>query len=151
MVKMDLKELQDYLGITDNDNYMYKADVIGEFRDLEKLIENMKDYKDLEIILKEDYSNLKLNNRIMYEGKNLIIYYNENKTQIELLEDKSCEEIAQILYNYAEDMDYLDYKETREQTENELINALEQIKTIAKNEYNSNYWRTFWNALQYLN
>ena len=26
-----------------------------------------------------------------------------------------------------------------------------QIKTIAKNEYNSNYWRTFWNALQYLN
>lgn len=151
MVKMDLKELQDYLGITDNDNYMYKADVIGEFRDLEKLIENMKDYKDLEIILKEDYYNLKLNNRIMYEGKNLIIYYNENKTQIELLEDKSCEEIAQTLCNYAEDMDYLDYKETREQTENELINALEQIKTIAKNEYNSNYWRTFWNALQYLN
>lgn len=151
MVKMDLKELQDYLGITDNDNYMYKADVIGEFRDLEKLIENMKDYKDLEIILKEDYYNLKLNNRIMYEGKNLIIYYNENKTQIELLEDKSCEEIAQTLYNYAEDMDYLDYEETREQTENELINALEQIKTIAKNEYNSNYWRTFWNALQYLN
>ena len=151
MVKMDLKELQDYLGITDNDNYMYKADVIGEFRDLEKLIENMKDYKDLEIILKEDYSNLKLNNRIMYEGKNLIIYYNENKTQIELLEDKSCEEIAQTLCNYAEDMDYLDYEETREQTENELINALEQIKTIAKNEYNSNYWRTFWNALQYLN
>jgi hypothetical protein len=82
MVKMDLKELQDYLGITDNDNYMYKADVIGEFRDLEKLIENMKDYKDLEIILKEDYYNLKLNNRIMYEGKKLIIYYNENKTQI---------------------------------------------------------------------
>ena len=151
MVKMDLKELQDYLGITDNDNYMYKADVIGEFRDLEKLIENMKDYKHLEIILKEDYSNLKLNNRIMYEGKNLIIYYNENKTQIELLEDKSCEEIAQTLCNYAEDMDYLDYEETREQTENELINALEQIKTIAKNEYNSNYWRTFWNALQYLN
>ena len=101
MVKMDLKELQDYLGITDNDNYIYKADVIGEFRDLEKLIENMKDYKDLEIILKEDYYNLKLNNRIMYEGKNLIIYYNENKTQIELLEDKSCEEIAQTLLNYA--------------------------------------------------
>ena len=151
MVKMDLKELQDYLGITDNDNYMYKADIIGEFRDLEKLIENMKDYKDLEIILKEDYYNLKLNNRIMYEGKNLIIYYNENKTQMELLEDKSCEEIARTLYNYAEDMDYLDYEETREQTENELINALEQIKAIAKNEYNSDYWRTFWNALQYLN
>lgn len=77
---------------------------------------------------------------------------------MELLEDKSCEEIAQILYNYAENMDYLDYEETilmklldREQTENELINALEQIKTIAKNEYNNNYWRTFWNALQHLN
>ena len=107
MVKMDLKELQDYLGITDNDNYIYKADVIGEFRDLEKLIENMKDYKDLEIILKEDYYNLKLNNRIMYEGKNLIIYYNENKTQIELLEDKSCEEIAPTSCTYAEDMAYI--------------------------------------------
>ena len=70
---------------------------------------------------------------------------------MELLEDKSCEKIAQTLYNYAEDMNYLDYEETREQTENELINVLEQIKTIAKNEYNSNYWRTFWNALQYLN
>lgn len=151
MVKMDLKTLENYLGITDNNNYMYKAEIIGEFRDLEKLIENMKDYKDLEIILKEDYYNLKLNNRIMYEGKKLIIYYNENKTQMELLEDKSCEEIAQTLYNYAEDMDYLDYEETREQTENELINALEQIKAIAKNEYNSDYWRTFWNALQYLN
>ncbi len=31
MVKMDLKELQDYLGITDNDNYMYKADVRRTF------------------------------------------------------------------------------------------------------------------------
>ena len=72
-LKMDLKELEDYLGITDNENYMYKAEIIGEFRILEKLIPNMN-YEKLEIILKEDYYNLKLSNKIVYEYKNLIVY-----------------------------------------------------------------------------
>ena len=72
-LKMDLKELEDYLGITDNENYMYKAEIIGEFRILEKLISNMY-YEKLEIILKEDYYNLKLSNKIVYEYKNLIVY-----------------------------------------------------------------------------
>ena len=72
-LKMDLKELEDYLGITDNENYMYKAEIIGEFRILEKLISNMN-YEKLEIILKEDYYNLKLSNKIVYEYKNLIVY-----------------------------------------------------------------------------
>lgn len=72
-LKMDLKELKDYLGITDNENYMYKAEIIGEFRILEKLISNMN-YEKLEIILKEDYYNLKLSNKIVYEYKNLIVY-----------------------------------------------------------------------------
>lgn len=72
-LKMDLKELEDYLGITDNTNYMYKANIINEFRILEKLISNMN-YENLEIILKEDYYNLKLSNKIVYEYKNLIVY-----------------------------------------------------------------------------
>lgn len=76
-LKMELKELEDYLGITDNDNYMYKAEIIGEFRLLEKLIANM-DYEKLEIILKEDYYNLKLNNKIVYEYKGLIVYEENN-------------------------------------------------------------------------
>lgn len=72
-LNMELKELEDYLGITDNENYMYKAKIIGEFRILEKLISNMN-YENLEIILKEDYYNLKLNNKIVYEFKDLIVY-----------------------------------------------------------------------------
>lgn len=75
-LNMELKELEDYLGITDNENYMYKAKIIGEFRILEKLISNMN-YENLEIILKEDYYNLKLNNKIVYEFKDLIVYEEE--------------------------------------------------------------------------
>lgn len=75
-LNMELKELEDYLGITDNENYMYKAKIIGEFRILEKLISNMN-YENLEIILKEDYYNLKLNNKIVYEFKDLIVYKEE--------------------------------------------------------------------------
>lgn len=72
-LNMELKELEDYLGITDNENYMYKAEIIGEFRILEKLISNMN-YENLEIILKEDYLNLHLKNKIVYEFNNLIVY-----------------------------------------------------------------------------
>lgn len=75
-LNMELKELEDYLGITDNENYMYNAKIIGEFRILEKLISNMN-YENLEIILKEDYYNLKLNNKIVYEFKDLIVYKEE--------------------------------------------------------------------------
>lgn len=62
---------------------------------------------------------------------------------------KSIEELALTLYNNAMDMDFMDYEETKEQTLSELQEALYQIKAIAKNEYNKDYWRTFWNALQY--
>ena len=62
---------------------------------------------------------------------------------------KSVEELALTLYNNAIDMDFMDYEDTKEQTLNELQEALYQIETIAKNEYNKDYWRTFWNALQY--
>lgn len=62
---------------------------------------------------------------------------------------KSVEELALTLYNNAMDMDFMDYEDTKEKTLNELQEALYQIETIAKNEYNKDYWRTFWNALQY--
>lgn len=62
---------------------------------------------------------------------------------------KSVEELALILYENSKDMDFADYEDTKEKTLNELQEALYQIETIAKNEYNKDYWRTFWNALQY--
>lgn len=76
-LNMNLKEVEDYLGITDNDDYMYKAELIMQFRLLEKLIENM-DYEKLEIILKEDYYHLGLDNKIVYEYKGLIVYEENN-------------------------------------------------------------------------
>lgn len=76
-LNMNLKEVEDYLGITDNNNYMYKAEVIMQFRLLEKLITNM-DYEKLEVILKEDYYHLGLDNKIVYEYKDLIVYEENN-------------------------------------------------------------------------
>lgn len=48
---MDLKEVNDYLGITDNIDYMGRAKIIADFRLLEKLINNID---GAEIILKDD-------------------------------------------------------------------------------------------------
>lgn len=76
-LNMNLKEVEDYLGITDNNDYMYKAEVIMQFRLLEKLIINM-DYEKLEVILKEDYYHLGLDNKIVYEYKDLIVYEENN-------------------------------------------------------------------------
>lgn len=76
-LNMNLKEVEDYLGITDNNDYMYKAEVIMQFRLLEKLITNM-DYEKLEVILKEDYYHLGLDNKIVYEYKDLIVYEENN-------------------------------------------------------------------------
>lgn len=59
-------------------------------------------------------------------------------------------EIANILYNKNLDMDGLDYTENKEQEITQLENALYQVKAYAENEYNQDYWRTFWNALQTL-
>ena len=63
---------------------------------------------------------------------------------------KNCEEIAARLYELCEDMDFMDYEDTKEQTINELTEALYQLKAMAQNEYNADYWRTLWNALQML-
>lgn len=67
---------------------------------------------------------------------------------MELLEEKSTQEIAENLYELSKDMDYMDYEEEKESVINDLENALYHIKTIAQNEHNQEYFRTFYNILQ---
>lgn len=67
---------------------------------------------------------------------------------MEIIEEKSTREIARKLYELSKDMDYMDYEEEKENIINELENALYYIKTIAQNEYNQEYFRTFYNILQ---
>lgn len=67
---------------------------------------------------------------------------------MEFLEEKSTQEIARKLYELSKDMDYMDYEEEKEQILNDLENVLYHIKLIAKNEYNQDYFRTFYNILQ---
>lgn len=59
-------------------------------------------------------------------------------------------EIANTIYNNTLDMDANDYTENKEHEIAQLEEALYQIKAIAENDYNQDYWRTFWNALQLL-
>lgn len=61
---------------------------------------------------------------------------------------RDCQEVAERLYNLCEDMDYMDYEDTKEQTIRELSEAIYQLKAMAQNEYNANYWRILWNVLQ---
>ena len=70
---MGLKEVNDYLGITDNIDYMGRAKIIADFRLLEKLINNID---EAEIILKDDYKIQKLykENKIIYEYNDLVVY-----------------------------------------------------------------------------
>ena len=67
---------------------------------------------------------------------------------MELLEEKTTQEIAEKLYELSKDMDYMDYEEEKENVINDLENALYYIKTISQNEYNQDYFRTFYNILQ---
>ena len=64
--------------------------------------------------------------------------------------EKYPDEIAEILYNLNEDMDAQDYEEEKEKEIAELEEALYQLQAMAQNEYNKDYWRTLWNALQNL-
>jgi len=63
---------------------------------------------------------------------------------------KDCEEVANRIYDLCGDMDYIDYQDTKEQDIRDLSEAIYQLKAMAQNEYNANYWRTLWNALQML-
>ena len=66
----------------------------------------------------------------------------------EILEEKSPQEIAERLYELAKDMDYMDYEEEEEQIKADIENAIYHLRAVAKNEYNFDYFRTFWNILQ---
>lgn len=54
-----------------------------------------------------------------------------------------CEEIATVLGKLSSENDAVDAK-----TLEDLTEAVYQLKMIADNEYNSDYYRTFWNVLQ---
>lgn len=56
--------------------------------------------------------------------------------------------IAEKLYELTKDMDFADYEETKEKEIAELENAMYQLKAMAENEYNQDYWRTLWNCLK---
>ena len=81
MKKMDLKELEDYLGITDNNNYMGKAKLINDYRLLEEIVQNIK---NVEIIRKEDFyiNSLDIDNDIIYGYNDLIAYRNKLKINV---------------------------------------------------------------------
>ena len=57
-------------------------------------------------------------------------------------------EIANKLYELAKDMDWMDYEEEKERTINEIEQGIYYIRTMAENEYNADYFRTFYNILQ---
>lgn len=60
------------------------------------------------------------------------------------------EDLALRLYELTKDMDAMDYIENKEDELHDLEEALYQLKAIAQNEYNNDYWRTLWNAIQML-
>ena len=64
------------------------------------------------------------------------------------LNQKDTMEIAHKLYELAKDMDYMDYEDEKEQILNEIEAGVYYIKTVASNEYNADYFRTFYNILQ---
>lgn len=64
---------------------------------------------------------------------------------------EDLEEVAIKIYNNCSDLDYKDYEELKEREIKDITDALYQIKAIAENEYNSDYWRTFYNALKSIN
>lgn len=57
------------------------------------------------------------------------------------------DKIANKLYELTKDLDFADYEENKEQEIGELTDAIYWIKAAAQNEYNANYWRTFFRAL----
>lgn len=77
---MNLKEIEDYLGITDNEDYLYKNRIINHFKELEKMVSFIENEK-VEIILQEDYYNLKLNYDIIYKFEEFIVYKTEHTIQ----------------------------------------------------------------------
>lgn len=67
---------------------------------------------------------------------------------MEYLQEKSPQEIAQRIYELSKDMDFLDYEEEKEKELKELEDCIYYLKACAQNQYNAEYFRTFYNALQ---
>ena len=59
--------------------------------------------------------------------------------------DYSPEEIAEVLYDLAKDMDW--DSEYEEDTKNELTDALNWLLTTCQNSHNSEYFRTLYRTL----
>lgn len=77
---MNLKEIEEYLGIIDNEDYLYKKRIINHFKELVKEISFIENEK-VEIILQEDYDNLKLDYDIIYIFEEFIVYKTEHTIQ----------------------------------------------------------------------
>lgn len=73
LINMNTRELEDYLGITDNDYYVYKAKQIADFRLLAYIT---RDFEDREICLIEDFNNSigTDNDKIIYKYNDLVAY-----------------------------------------------------------------------------
>lgn len=57
------------------------------------------------------------------------------------------EEIANKLLEYAKDMDFADYEESKEETEKQLKEALYYLRTCAENPYNHKYFKILLDVL----
>lgn len=62
--------------------------------------------------------------------------------------EKYPQEIANKLYELSKDMDWMDYEEEKEKILQDLENALYYLKAICENEYNFDYFRTFYKILE---
>lgn len=62
--------------------------------------------------------------------------------------EKYPEEIAQNLYENIKDMDFMDYEEHKTELVADLENAIYYLKTLCENDYNSEYFRTFYKVLE---
>ena len=62
--------------------------------------------------------------------------------------EKYPQEIAEELYELAKDMDYMDYEDEKEMVLGDLENAIYHLKAICENEYNNDYFRTFYRILE---
>lgn len=60
------------------------------------------------------------------------------------------QEIAEALYCKVVDMDYSDHVESINEEISQLTEAIYDIMVIAQNEYNRDYWRTLYRALEKL-
>lgn len=67
---------------------------------------------------------------------------------MEFIEEKYPNEIATRLYELTEDMDHMDYEDTKEETIQNLENVLYNLREIARNERNGDNWRLLYTVLQ---